>query len=566
MLGVSRFTVREEAEHMETVAAVHQIAFNVCCGFARSRRSSGPLRIILAAALAFFFVGCKSGDSPPLTKSFTTSSRVLTVGDSATLAWVVTGATALRIDEDVGTVTGSSVQVKPKAPGSTTYTLFATNSVGRVESLVTLIVADCDGITLCHEIQEASAGDDLGTVSALLKEKPDLAFTKDRSGITPLHVAALSGQTQVVDLLLANKADVNARDGKGMTPLHLASESGQTRVVDRLLKHHADVNAKSNSGMTPLHLAAESGQKPAVELLLANRADVHASSEDVGTPLHVAVVGGHLGIANLLLARGAQVNARDAFGMTPLHDAAMNGLTDLARLLLVHRAEVDAKATGIVYPGGLKFGSGMTPLHFAVLGDHQAVSELLLSYKADIDARDATGMTPLHWVASLGRKNMIELLVAHKADINAKDHQDRTPLYMAVQNQHTEVAALLAANKADDVFVPISKDVDCSSQLSMYKDGVGKVSLQLGKLACGIQGKGKKTISLLGEEASHGLVTVQSVILTSKDFGGLKMTTVQSGIVTTKDFGDLRISPLPGSVSMEIRYSELQTFEDYLER
>jgi ankyrin repeat protein len=57
-------------------------------------------------------------------------------------------------------------------------------------------------------------------------------------------------------LLLANKADVDAKSNGGRTPLHEAAFSGYKDVVELLLANKADVNAKNNDGQTPLHGAA----------------------------------------------------------------------------------------------------------------------------------------------------------------------------------------------------------------------------------------------------------------------------------------------------------------------
>jgi ankyrin repeat protein len=84
-----------------------------------------------------------------------------------------------------------------------------------------LVVASWSDPAICGEIHDAASIGDLTRVKALLQSDPDLAFSKDsRFGLTPLHVAAFSGHRDVVELLLTNKADVNAKDKDGHTPLH----------------------------------------------------------------------------------------------------------------------------------------------------------------------------------------------------------------------------------------------------------------------------------------------------------------------------------------------------------
>ena len=64
---------------------------------------------------------------------------------------------------------------------------------------------------------------DLAKAKALLKDNPELVFSRattgatrlhwaDEIGMTPLHVAAQNGSKDVAELLLANKADVNDKD------------------------------------------------------------------------------------------------------------------------------------------------------------------------------------------------------------------------------------------------------------------------------------------------------------------------------------------------------------------
>ena len=48
-------------------------------------------------------------------------------------------------------------------------------------------------------------------------------------------------------------ADVNAQTDTGSTPLHLAAISGQKEVVRALIKFDAYINTVDNDLMTPLH-------------------------------------------------------------------------------------------------------------------------------------------------------------------------------------------------------------------------------------------------------------------------------------------------------------------------
>ena len=50
-------------------------------------------------------------------------------------------------------------------------------------------------------------------------------------------LAALRGHKDVAELLLANKAEVNAKDNNGETPLHEAVDKGHKDVAGLLRQH-----------------------------------------------------------------------------------------------------------------------------------------------------------------------------------------------------------------------------------------------------------------------------------------------------------------------------------------
>ena len=87
--------------------------------------------------------------------------------------------------------------------------------------------------------------------------------------MTPLHCAAFGVQHQkdMAELLLANKAKVNAKDSQGRTPLHYAAIGSHKDVVELLLTNKAAINARDRNGKTPLYYATLKGTTPVAELL-----------------------------------------------------------------------------------------------------------------------------------------------------------------------------------------------------------------------------------------------------------------------------------------------------------
>jgi len=89
-----------------------------------------------------------------------------------------------------------------------------------------------------------------------------------------------------------------------------ASAKGQKEIVELLIAEGADVNAKSDSGSTPLHDAAINGRKEVAELLIANGADVNAiivSGRNQGkTPLDMTIRLRRTETADLLRKHGGK--------------------------------------------------------------------------------------------------------------------------------------------------------------------------------------------------------------------------------------------------------------------
>ncbi len=111
--------------------------------------------------------------------------------------------------------------------------------------------------------------------------------------ITPLHYAASDRDERVLhcEILLDAGADPTLTNRFGWTPLHCAAQSGSVRAAQLLVAHKADINARTDEGWTPLHLAASNRQRDMVSYLLANGADPKATSADSKTALDLLDTG-----------------------------------------------------------------------------------------------------------------------------------------------------------------------------------------------------------------------------------------------------------------------------------
>lgn len=184
----------------------------------------------------------------------------------------------------------------------------------------------------------------------------------DVDGYTPLHHAVVLGEEVVWSLLHAG-ADPAALAAGGVSPLHLAALSGRADVVCLLLTTYRDINTLEThvnllgpGGRAPLHYACRSASPEVVWILLHAGADARKTDNKGLTPLHILAefkppqtsISRVADIVRMLQVAGADVNAKAVVEKeneklsrtsTALDIAVEREGWDLVRGLIAHGAE-----------------------------------------------------------------------------------------------------------------------------------------------------------------------------------------------------------------------------------
>uniref|UniRef100_A0A8C3GK54 Ankyrin repeat domain 27 n=1 Tax=Cairina moschata TaxID=8855 RepID=A0A8C3GK54_CAIMO len=371
----------------------------------------------------------------------------------------------------------------------------ASGNQEEVERLLSQGDSDKDTVQkMCHPLCYCDKCEKL--VSGKLNDPSIITpFSRDDRGYTPLHIAAICGQTSSVDLLVAKGAIVNATDYHGSTPLHLACQKGYQNVTLLLLHYKASMDVQDNNGNTPLHLACTYGHEDCVKALVYY--DVRSCRLDIGnekgdTPLHIAARWGYQGIIEVLLQNGANPDIQNRMKETSLQ-CALNSKLPLRSPQ--HSAETFSRGSSVSSLSSASIDTRQEDiknsykeveklLRAVADGDLEMVRYLLEWMEEELEDEDDTvgtskpefchplcqcskcgpaqkkfariptnglgvnvsnqdGFTPLHMAALHGHSELVSLLLKHGASVSAKNAQHAVPLHLACQKGHFQVVKCL---------------------------------------------------------------------------------------------------------------------------
>ncbi|KAM9620038.1 ankyrin repeat domain-containing protein 24 isoform 9-T9 [Morphnus guianensis] len=191
-----------------------------------------------------------------------------------------------------------------------------------------------------EKLLQAVDYNDAGRVTSLLVRKGLVPTKLDSEGKSAFHLAAMRGNVDCLEAMLAHGVDAMTKDSSGYTALHLASKHGHPQCVSKLLQASCPVDVADGSGRTALHHAAVSGCISCSEILCDFKAPLNIKDKDGSTPLILAAKMSHSELCRYLLHRGAAVNSRDLQGRTALMLACENGSVETVEVLVNAGARV----------------------------------------------------------------------------------------------------------------------------------------------------------------------------------------------------------------------------------
>eukprot|EP01063_Lacrimia_lanifica_P002821 TRINITY_DN11523_c0_g1_i1.p1 TRINITY_DN11523_c0_g1~~TRINITY_DN11523_c0_g1_i1.p1 ORF type:complete len:378 (+),score=119.62 TRINITY_DN11523_c0_g1_i1:50-1135(+) len=111
---------------------------------------------------------------------------------------------------------------------------------------------------------EAAREGDVARVRCLVVDNGySTAVACPATRMTPLHLAARGGHAALAEMLLSQRAPVDARDARGLAPIHHAAVAGHTRIIQMLMDRGAD---RSHAAQLALQ-----GQHPAAAAMLQQK-------------------------------------------------------------------------------------------------------------------------------------------------------------------------------------------------------------------------------------------------------------------------------------------------------
>lgn len=292
----------------------------------------------------------------------------------------------------------------------------------------------------------------------------------------PVSIAIMQGApTETIKFLLeqeGNYVDKLTHDNR--TYLHWAAFSGNIPLVNHLIYNGYDINAKDTRGMTPLAFAAERGtpSQELFEIFFKAGIDPKATYKNGENILHIIIPNvKDFSLVEYLISKGLSLKDTDQNGNTIFDYAAKKGNVELLKTLRNKKVKHTPNALLFAAQGARRFANkievykylveevkikpnvvnkeGQNVLHFIVRNGNQSeIVQYFIDKKVSVNQVDKNGNTPFMEASKTKDMAVLQMLLP-KNDVNFANKMGETALTNATQFSSAEVVEFLLKNKAN---------------------------------------------------------------------------------------------------------------------
>jgi len=393
---------------------------------------------------------------------------------------------------------------------------------------------------------------------------------KSKEGQTPLMIAAKNKWHQTAQILLDNKAHVNAVDNKGNTALHHTAYNNDITTGQVILSHYkithqgehtlterviesvtrrfesdyVKINTYNKERKTVLMIAVQEGFLDYVKMLMAYKPSIEAHDSNKQTVLFYAVKNKDLPMVQYLIGQNANLKAKDKDNNMAIHFAvhsksysilkalAMNGRSTLNEvssefLPPLHTAvmELDTRMVQILLQAGAKADNTQTGEEYKIsalallfiLPDVSEdkmveVTELFISKNANINTIAHSPIeknTFVHIAINKNYERLLDLLLRAKAKPDVFNAQGRSPLLLAIERKNPNMVRKLLTAGADPNQKPLDIFHFSPLHLSVYHGSLESTEILLNASA-NVRGKDANGNTALNQALSPSLLSMKT--------------------------------------------------------
>ena len=277
-----------------------------------------------------------------------------------------------------------------------------------------------------------------GEIASLLIDSGANIHAENKINDTPIHLATLLNNFEIVKKLTNKGADLNRLNKQSHNPIIFATGNGFTEIVKFLLEKNVDLNVYDVCKEPLLNICIHHNRLEIMELLLikdntlVNRIDCNYS-----TPITIAVKKNKIEFVELLLKYGATPNPKMSVDFSPIYEAFENKNEKIIELLIKHGVNKKHLLSMYIFRNKIeeigifiknnpniinqRIHDSNTALMIAALNNNMPLVELLLVNGADPNINNCLNRSPLMEAVFNGNYEMIKMLICYKADINNRE-------------------------------------------------------------------------------------------------------------------------------------------------